>query len=87
MKYQSMINVIAGAGLVLAPLSTMASDFGGGWVKDPNFGTTYYSNHPPVEPSQSTAQKHSDGDKIGFGGGWVKDPNSGTTYYSGHDNS
>jgi hypothetical protein len=84
MKYKSMINVIAGAGLVVAPLSVMAAGFGGGWVKDPSSGTVYYSEHQPVEAADYSGQMHSDGYTSDFGGGWAINQNSGTLYNSSH---
>ena len=44
MKKQTMINIIAGTGLVLGPVSVMASGFGGGWMQDKDTGTLYYSH-------------------------------------------
>jgi hypothetical protein len=81
MKYQTMINMIAGAGLVLGPLSVAASGFGGGWMRDKDTGTLYYSLAPTPErhPTASHGQKP---EHLGsFGGGWVQDKVSGTAYY------
>jgi hypothetical protein len=81
MKYQTMINMIAGAGLVLGPLSVAASGFGGGWMRDKDTGTLYYSlaptpeRHPTASHGQQSEQLNS------FGGGWVQDKVSGTAYY------
>jgi len=82
MNYQTMINVIAGTGLVLGPLSVMASDFGGGWMQDKDTGTLYYSHAPTPERSHDASRGVHSGKLNSFGGGWVQDKDTGTLYYS-----
>ena len=79
-----MINLIAGIGLVAAPLAAMSSDFGGGWKLDKNTGTLYNPNHAPVETqsSHSHGNRHAESNLNSFGGGFVQDKTTGTSYYS-----
>jgi hypothetical protein len=82
MKYQTMINIIAGAGLILGPHAVTASDFSGGWAHDPNTGTFYHTNLPRVEQASGSGEHHSDSHSNDFGGGWAHDPNTGTFYHT-----
>ena len=62
MKYKMIIKVIAGAGLAIGHFSAVASDFGGGWARDPHTGTSYNTNAPTVDQQKYAArQKRSDG--------------------------
>jgi hypothetical protein len=77
-----MMNVIAGAGLVVTPLAVTASDFGGGWMQDKHTGTIYYSHAPEHGQNQVSSAGHRPGDLNSFGGGWVQDKHTGTISYS-----
>jgi hypothetical protein len=78
MKYQTLISLVAGIGLVAGPLTAMASGFGGGWMRDGNSGSIYNSSAPTVVQPQHPASTASH--KNGFGDGWARNPNSGTIY-------
>jgi len=82
MKKQAMINIIAGAGLVLGPVSVMASGFGGGWVQDKDTGTLYYSLAPTHERHQAYSDAQQGKHLSSFGGGWMQNKDTGTLYYS-----
>ena len=83
MKYKMISKVIAGAGLAIGHFSAVASDFGGGWARDPHTGTSYNTNAPTVEKqNHGSSENHTAGDKNYFGGGWARDPHTGTSYYS-----
>lgn len=62
MKYQTMINVIAGAGLVLGSVNAMA---GPGWAFD-------YTGKTAVQQTAGSGEKHSHKKNTGYGGpGWA----------------
>jgi hypothetical protein len=82
MKYR-MRNLIAVAGVVAVPLLATASDFGGGWMRDKDTGTLYYSlAAEPGRHHQAGAVGHQSGSLNSFGGGWAQDRNTGTLYYT-----
>jgi hypothetical protein len=78
MKNHTMINLTAGAALILGPLTASATEFGGGWMRDKNSGTIYNANAPTVEQGSS---QRADAYKNSFGGGWAHD-SSGILYKS-----
>ena len=62
MKYQTMINVIAGAGLALGSFSTMA---GPGWAFN-------YTGETAVQQTAVSGEKQAHKNKAGYGGaGWA----------------
>jgi len=78
-----MINVIAGISLVVGPLNAMASDFGGGLMRDKSTGTTYNSHAGYTSMEQSGTNK-ANSEPNSFGGGLVQDKLTGTSFsYNG----
>jgi hypothetical protein len=77
MKYQMIINTIAGAGMVLGSLNVMASGFGGGWSHDSNTNTLMNANAPGyASTSSAPSMKSKKGSE--FADGWSHDSNTGT---------
>jgi len=81
MKLHTMINMIAGIGLVVGPLNAMASDFGGGLVRDKNTGTTYNAN-AGYNMTQHSGTSKANSEPNSYGGGLVQNKLTGTTYNS-----
>jgi hypothetical protein len=82
MKYQSMINLIAGAGLAFGTSSLMASDERAAWAHDTNTGTFYHTNAPTVEQGSGAPGNLSYDHQDKANGAWAHDPHTGTFYHT-----